>query len=87
MRRVLTLTLLVAAATASGLSYGQQKKFDPYTDGAKAGKADPYTDGAKTGKFEPYTDGAKQSTQVDLNATQGKPDPSTAGAKAGTADP
>ncbi|MGT2429062.1 hypothetical protein ACU4HD_10800 [Cupriavidus basilensis] len=69
------------------MSYGQQKKFDPYTDGAKAGKADPYTDGAKSGKFDPYTDGAKQSTQMDLNANQAKPDPYTDGAKTGKFDP
>uniref|UniRef100_UPI003F491B02 hypothetical protein n=1 Tax=Cupriavidus yeoncheonensis TaxID=1462994 RepID=UPI003F491B02 len=47
-------------STRSNLN-ASDKRFDPYSEGAKAGKYDPYTDGAKTGKFDPYTDGAKAS--------------------------
>ncbi|MBP0630816.1 MULTISPECIES: hypothetical protein [unclassified Cupriavidus] len=44
-------------STGSHLN-ASNKPFDPYSEGAKAGRNDPYTDGAKTGKFDPYADGA-----------------------------
>jgi len=75
----------------------QSKSPDPYTQGARIGKADPYTDGAKSEKFDTYTDGAYStagSHLVDDKAkayTQGENngarDPYTDGAKVGKPDP
>ncbi len=82
----------VAAAHAQGtkpdgVHTNGGRTADPYTDGAKAGKADPYTDGAKSGKFDPYTDGARKSTRSNLNPVNRRPDPYTDGARAGKSDP
>ena len=60
---------------------------DPYTDGAKSGKADPYTDGAKTGKFDPYTEGARKSTKNNLNPVTRQPDPYSDGGRTAKNDP
>ncbi|CAG9167542.1 hypothetical protein LMG23992_00835 [Cupriavidus laharis] len=74
-------------AKPDGVHTNGGRAADPYTDGAKAGKADPYTDGAKSGKFDPYTDGAKKSTKSNLNPTNRRPDAYTDGARTGKSDP
>ncbi|MGI4893453.1 MAG: hypothetical protein ACRYGJ_30655, partial [Janthinobacterium lividum] len=70
-RLTLVAAVAVVAATA-GLAHAQtDKKFDPYSQGAKAGdKFDPYSQGAKAGdKFDPYSQGANKddSTASALN--------------------
>ena len=86
MSKTLLSSLIVAAAAVAmaPLAHAQTKQFDPYSQGAKAGKADPYTDGARTvagldrsgvsaapaRSVDPYTDGARV----------GKADPYTDGA-------
>ncbi|WP_197326432.1 hypothetical protein [Ralstonia solanacearum] len=90
------LTLVAAAAVVAitaGMAHAQtdDKKFDPYSQGAKAGdKFDPYTQGAKAGdKFDPYTQGADSTANAlnpgaqPANVEHGKYDPYTQGAKAG----
>lgn len=61
----LTLVAAVAVVAAIGtVAHAQtdQKKFDPYSQGAKVGdKFDPYQQGAKAGdKFDPYSQGANK---------------------------
>ncbi|WP_204302298.1 hypothetical protein, partial [Serratia marcescens] len=70
----LTLVAAVAVVAAIGtVAHAQtdQKKFDPYSQGAKVGeKFDPYQQGAKAGdKFDPYSQGANKndSTASALN--------------------
>lgn len=86
------LTLPMQKAVAQ-----DNKKPDPYTQGARVEKADPYTDGAKSAKFDTYTDGARSSAGshlVDDKADAymqgekiGARDPYTDGAKPGKPDP
>ena len=97
----LNLVAAVAVVAALGGTLGgaahaqtDQKKFDPYTQGAKAGdKFDPYTQGAKAGdKFDPYSQGANKDDSAasalnpgaqPANVEKGKYDTYTQGAKAG----
>nr|WP_311529202.1 hypothetical protein [uncultured Ralstonia sp.] len=95
----LTFVAAVAVVAAIGtVAHAQtdQKKFDPYSQGAKAGdKFDPYTQGAKAGdKFDPYTQGANKNGSTanalnpgaqPANVEKGKYDPYTQGARKGDA--
>jgi hypothetical protein len=61
-RLILVAAAAVLAVTASVATAQTDKKFDPYSQGAKAGdKFDPYSQGAKAGdKFDPYSQGANK---------------------------
>ncbi|WP_197329878.1 hypothetical protein [Ralstonia syzygii] len=77
------LTLVAATAVVAiiaGAAHAQtdDKKFDPYSQGAKAGdKFDPYTQGADS------TANALNPGAQPANVERGKYDPYTQGAKAG----
>ncbi|WP_426397169.1 hypothetical protein ACN9M1_02690 [Ralstonia sp. R-29] len=99
-KRLNLVAAVAVVAAVSGMAHAQtdQKKFDPYTQGAKAGdKFDPYTQGAKAGdKFDPYSQGANKNDSTasalnpgaqPANVEKGKYDPYTQGAKAGKYDP